>query len=78
MITTVLLASYALSVLQIAHMYRRSQSDWVAADRSRGWWLTMTVCLGMFGLGLLTAVIYVVGVLPRFAAATPIDDAFRR
>ena len=50
---------------------RRSESEWVVADRSRSGWLGFGVPLGLIGLGPLCLLAYGVGVVPRFGRPGP-------
>jgi hypothetical protein len=78
MITAIIVISYAAAVLALIDQIRRPASAWAAADRNRGWWIGMTVVLGLFACGVIIGACYLVGVVPRFASSAPVDDAFRK
>jgi hypothetical protein len=78
MITGVLVISYLAAAAALADQLRRPASEWAAADRNRGWWISMTVFLGLFACGIFIAPAYLVGVVPRFSSQVAVDDAFRK
>lgn len=45
---------------------RRSESEWVIADRSRSGWLGFGVPFGLIGLGPFCLLAYGIAVVPRF------------
>jgi hypothetical protein len=69
--TLLFLAIAAVALIDaIAH----PMSDWLEADRNRGFWLTMIVILNIAG-----AVLYALFVRPRFSHGSgSIDPAFRK
>jgi|ERR1035441_1433426 hypothetical protein len=59
-----------LSAAAFVDAVRRPASQWVQADRNKGFWLTMIVLLNILGV-----VAYVVGVVPRLGRGTGASDA---
>lgn len=54
---------------------RRPASQWVAADRDRSFWVTMTVLGGLLYLGIVAAIVYAVTLLPLLGRAPGGDFA---
>jgi hypothetical protein len=79
-VTVIWIASIGLALLAIVDGMRRPESEWLAADRDRAWWMGIIGMLGLCGLGILGLVAYGAGVLPRLGRATGqrSDDAFRK
>jgi hypothetical protein len=59
------LALYGIAALAFVDGVRRPASQWLEADRNRGYWLTAIVLLNVVG-----ALLYLVFVLPRFPAGS--------
>jgi hypothetical protein len=78
MIAAILAVSYVTALVALADEIRRPASAWVAADRNRGFWITITIVLGLLGCGVLVAVAYLLIVIPGFAAGDRVDSAFRK
>lgn len=82
MTTLFYVAQFLVCVAVIADMYRRPESAWTSADRERGFWASIFGVLGLFGIGLIAAVIYVVFLVPRLSDASPgggdVSDGFRK
>ncbi len=70
--------SLALAAAALVDQLRRDESAWVAAGRDRGWWSGVTAALGLLGCGAPIALLYLVGVLPRFGRRPGADPAFRK
>jgi hypothetical protein len=70
--------SWVLGAAILFDGLRRPHEAWVHADRERSWWLSTTGALALFGLGVLGALLYGIGVLPRLSTVQPTDDRFRR
>jgi uncharacterized iron-regulated membrane protein len=70
--------SLVASALTLVDQVRRPSSEWTAADRDRSYWIGATAVAGLFACGLLAALVYAIGVLPRFAGAPPSDAAFSK
>jgi hypothetical protein len=62
-----LITSYVCGVLAFVHGFSRPASQWVGADRNRGFWLGTIATVTVFGLGLIAALAYIIGVLPHYA-----------
>ena len=62
---------YVIAAIACIDALRRSPSEWIEADRNKGFWIAMLVLLN--GLGVL---IYVLFVVPRFAARRPVHGEF--
>lgn len=75
-LTAILVVSYVVGILALIHAYTRPHSAWVRADRNRGYWLSTMAILTFFAMGVLVAIAYFVGVVPRLAGST--DEAFRK
>lgn len=71
-----LMVAYPVGVAAIVHSATRARSEWVAADRDRGWWLGLLVTGTFLAAGPLVALAYGLGVVPRFRQG--VNDAFRR
>jgi len=78
MIATIIVISYLAGLGALVDQIRRPASQWVAADRNRGAWISATVLCGFPACGLLVALVYLMGVLPRFSADDRVDAAFRK
>jgi hypothetical protein len=78
MALTLWILSLVVAALAVADQARRSPSEWTAADRERGYWMTWTVLAGLVYLGLVAAIVYAIGVVPRFGHVSASDDGFRR
>ena len=76
MITFLVILSYASGIVAILHGLAKPASEWVAADRNRGYWLTMMVTGTVVGVGLIATAFYVVGVVPRYASGE--ENVFRK
>lgn len=61
-------ASYVIAFALPADQMRRSPAEWEAAGRDRRFWVTLTLVLGLHGLGQYAAAAYLVGVRPRLRA----------
>jgi hypothetical protein len=62
--------------LTLVDQLRRPASAWTAADRDRSYWATTTFIAGLFACGVLAAIAYAVGVLPRFDQMPSADHGF--
>jgi hypothetical protein len=69
MTLTLWIVSLVIAALAIADQARRSPSQWTAADRDRGSWMTWTVLVSLVFLGPIAALAYAIGVVPRFGQA---------
>lgn len=78
MVTAVWVTSLLAAGLTVLDQFAHPPSNWTAADRDRGYWVTTTVAAGLFCLGIVMAVVYLVGVRSRFGAAQPADAEFRK
>lgn len=76
MTTSLIVISYVSGIAAILHGFGRPASDWVAADRNRGFWLTTMITGTALGVGLIAAAFYFVGVAPRYTSG--VDSAFRK
>jgi hypothetical protein len=70
-----LVVSYLSGAAAIAHAATRPSSAWVHADRQRGYWLTVLITLTLFALGIVAAIAYLVGVVPRFSGAMASENS---
>jgi uncharacterized membrane protein len=77
-VTAVLILSYVAGVVTIIHAATLPSSKWVNADRSRGYWLTMLVTLTVVALGIVAAIVYLVGVVPGLARTNATENPFRK
>lgn len=78
MFWAIYITSVVAAALALVDQLRRPQSAWVSADRDRGWWTTFTVLCGVFALGVVFALIYLIGVVPRFSGTSANHGGFRR
>ena len=65
-----LLAVYWISVVLTAfvliHALTRTERDWLAADRSKSYWVTWLVVGMIFGpIGVIVAIVYLIAVVSR-------------
>jgi hypothetical protein len=66
--------SCVCGVAVIVDALRRSSTQWIAADRDRSFWITMSTILSFFfPVGPLIGLIYLVGVVPRFSRKAQYD-----
>ena len=63
--------SYLLAVVLAFDQLRRSPAQWEQAGRVRGFWVALSVIMGLHGLGQYAAAAYVVSVVPRFRGGEP-------
>jgi hypothetical protein len=77
-ITAIWIISLLSGGLALGDQLRRPASEWVAADRDRGYWVMVTVIGSLFCLGLVAAVAYGISVVPRFGTAGGPDHEFRK
>jgi len=70
--------SLIAAAITVADQLRRPHSQWIAADRDRSYWVSCTVVAGLFACGLVAALVYAIGVLPRFARGPASDAAFSK
>ena len=66
----VLLAIYWISVVLTAfaliHALTRSERDWLAADRSKSYWVTWLIFGMIFGpIGVIVAIVYLIAVVSQ-------------
>lgn len=78
MLTALIVVCYLITIAAVIDAVRRPSYAWVEADRNRAYWVSGLV----FGLlflpvGILLAIAYAVGVLPRMTESAG-SDAFRR
>lgn len=64
---------FGIGALGIVDACLHSQSEWVAADRDRSYWVVM-----LFFFGPVAAVCYAVGVRGRFGRAADVSPEFRK
>jgi len=76
--TTILVISYLAGIATVVHASLRPASAWANADRSRGYWMTLLISLTLFALGIVAAIVYIVGVVPGFGSAKATDSPFRK
>jgi hypothetical protein len=69
--------SYVIGIVVFGDALRRPSLAWAAADRQRGWWLTMIVVSSLMSLGVFVAIAYAVGVLPHFQQQAEVHEGFR-
>lgn len=77
MASTLWIVSLVAAALTVADQLRRPASEWTAADRDRGFWVTWTVIAGFLCLGFVAAIVYAIGVAGRFGHAQQVDPGFR-
>jgi hypothetical protein len=70
--------SYLAGLAIVVHAALQPSSAWVAADRSRPYWLTVLITLTLFALGIVAAIAYFVGVVPGFAKSNATVSPFRK
>jgi hypothetical protein len=75
--TAVLVIGYAITLGALIDALRRPAYDWVVADRNRGYWIAgLGFGLLLLPVGIVLAIGYAIGVLPRLSQ--PMDSDFRR
>jgi hypothetical protein len=67
-------------VAVLVDTFRRPHTQWVAADRNRGWWVGLIFILSfLVALGPLMGLIYLSAIAPRFSKETDYDiERFRK
>jgi hypothetical protein len=78
MITAIWIISLLSGGLALGDQLRRPASEWVAADRDRNYWVTVTVIGSLFCLGVVAAIAYAISVMPRFGTGGGPDHGFRK
>ncbi|VXC15183.1 conserved hypothetical protein [Arthrobacter sp. 9AX] len=69
MSTTLTVSFYLLNAAVFILAATRPSSTWLAADRNRGFWLTLMAVAGLLCIpGLLADAAFLIGVLPRMLA----------
>ena len=66
---TVAVLCYIVNAAVFALAFTRPTAAWLAADRNRGFWLTMLAVCGFLAVpGIIADVAFLVAVLPRMLA----------
>jgi hypothetical protein len=61
--------SVVLTVLTLIHALTRSERDWLAADRSKSYWVTGLVVGALFGpFGVIVSIVYLVAVVAKMSS----------
>lgn len=74
MFWAICISSLVAAGLALIDQMRRPEAAWLAADRDRGWWAISTVTCGLVALGVPMTLIYLIGVVPRFAGSSGADE----
>jgi hypothetical protein len=74
-------AVYWISVLLTAgaliHALTRSERDWLAADRSKSYWVAWLIIGGVFGpVGVIASVVYLIAVVSRMGGQSRTPGPF--
>jgi hypothetical protein len=66
---TIYWVSFVLTAAVLIHALTRSQREWLAADRSKSYWVTLLIVGMIFGpIGLITAVVYLIAVVSQMGS----------
>lgn len=61
--------SFVLTGFALIHALTRSQREWLAADRSKSYWVTWLIVGMIFGpVGLITAIVYLIAVVSQMGS----------
>ncbi|HEV7493340.1 hypothetical protein [Baekduia sp.] len=78
MVTALWIISLLSGGVALGDQLRRPASEWVAADRDRSYWVSLTIIASLFCLGLIAAAAYLMSVVPQLGGAGGPDKAFRK
>jgi uncharacterized membrane protein YedE/YeeE len=69
--------SFALTALVLVHALTRSERDWLAADRSKSYWVTWLIIGMIFGpVGVIAAIVYLIAVVSQMGSSTRAPGPF--
>ncbi len=69
--------SFVLTAFVLIHALTRSQREWLAADRSKSYWVTWLIIGMIFGpVGVVMAIVYLIAVVPRMSASARTPGPF--
>jgi uncharacterized iron-regulated membrane protein len=77
-VTAIWIISLLSGGVALGDQLRRPASEWVAADRDRSYWVSLTAIGSLFCLGLVAAIAYLMSVVPHLGGAGGPDKAFRK
>lgn len=61
--------SFVLTGFALSHALTRSQRGWLAADRSKSYWVTWLIVGMIFGpVGLIAAIVYLIAVVSQMGS----------
>ena len=75
--TAIYWISVGLTVLTLIHALTRSERDWLAADRSKSYWVTGLIVGALFGpIGVIVSIVYLIAVVAKMSSTPQAPGPF--